>query len=406
VTAPRGLLAVAAAAVALTVHDAAAALAAHGAPTFLFLLLPAAALQGGGRLASLAAQVALPALAVLLPALSLAVALIERRRSPRSPARSARCVWALAAGLLLLGLAADAALYRTLGAVPGAARRESAPRRASESSPTRSASLLAVRPATVEKIVFSSDRDGTWQLVAMNPDGSGQERLTASGRAHMQPRFSPDGTQVVFSSTADRGGVVMLFDWATRVEREVCAGDQASFTGDGRGIVFRRDGRIWRRDLASGAEVRLSPAMWTRCSFPSAAPGPAGRVAFASRLLAGYNIYVVAEGAEPTRLVARQGACDPRWSPGGRRLSYQTETHIFVMDLDGANVEQVTFGAGVQHYAAWSPDEKHLAYCQGPDPEGPWQILRVALDSDAEPVYLADGMYPDWGRVPATSRQP
>jgi len=391
-------------AVGLAVHDAvlASALASRGsAPEFLFLLVPPNLMSSASRFVSLALQLALPALALFLPLVTFAAGVRLRGRHLVS-----RSLVAAGGGLLVLGIVADFALYRTLVARPQEAAEATAQGR-TERPEEPEGTPPPARPG-VEKIVFASDRrDSKWDLWIMDPDGSGQERLSKTDRMHMQPRFSPDGTRVTFTSTGEGGKhLVMLLDPVTRAEREVCEGDQSSFTGDGKGLVFRRGGKIWNRDLASGEEKLVSPRMWSKCSFPSASPDGA-RVALASRLLAGYNIYVVplgGEAAEPTTLVSGKGTCDPRWSPTGRWLSYQTETHVFMIRPDGSEKYQVTIGGGVQHYATWSPDEKAMAYCQGPGPNGPWQIWRVSLEEDEDPVRLTregSNIYPDWGRVPA-----
>jgi Tol biopolymer transport system component len=208
---------------------------------------------------------------------------------------------------------------------------------------------------------------------------------------------------VAFSSFNAAGKLtVCILDLATRAEKEICEGAQAAFTGDGQGLVLRRDDQIYLQVLASGAEKLISPRMWSRCSYPSASPDGA-RVAMASRLLAGYNIYILPlAGGEPRLLVGGEGTCDPRWAPSGRQLSYQTESHIFTIKPDGADKLQVTFGGGVQHYACFSPDETRLAYCQGPGRDGPWQICAVSLVAEEDPAVLAkegSNLYPEWGRL-------
>jgi Tol biopolymer transport system component len=318
--------------------------------------------------------------------------------------------------LLVIGIGADAVLYRALGAVPdepevpAVANAQDPPPVKGEDpkaeDPKNNETDPAAKPPQkkgVEKIVFASDRDGKWHLWMMNPDGSGQEKISKKDRIHMQPRFSPDGTQVTFTTASTDGKhMTAIFDWKTREEKDVCEGDQAAFADGGKSLVFRRAGQIYHRSLETGAEKMISPKMWSKCSFPSASPDGKS-VALASRLLAGYNIYIVpAAGGEPKILVGGQGTCDPRWSPSGVRLSYQTETNIYTIKPDGTDKFQATFGGGVQHYATWAPDEKKVAYCQGPGPNGPWQIYVVSLVEDEDPVKLTkegSNIYPDWGTV-------
>ncbi|MFC1671868.1 TolB family protein, partial [Planctomycetota bacterium] len=408
------LLVLSAIVVALSVFDAVAsyqASARNSAPRFLFLFILPGLLKEEGRFVTLAAQLALPGLAVFLPFLSIVMPL--KLRKTRAVSMLAPVV---GVALLVIGLGSGAVLYKALGAVPQ-----------DDNIPVPAAVMNAVTPPPdtsgdvkknpaekqpeavpapekkgVEKIVFASDRDEKWHLYIMNPDGSGQEKISTTNRAHMQPRFSPDGARIVFTSGADKKFVVVIFDRRTGEEKDVCEGSQASFADGGRAIVFRRGGQVYHRNIETGQESMLSPKMWSKCSFPSGS-ADGKHVAFASRLLAGYNIYIVpVSGGEPKTLVGGQGACDPRWSPTGTRLSYQTETNIYTIKPDGTGKFQATFGGGVQHYATWSPDEKTMAYCQGPGPNGPWQIYSVSLVEDEDPVKLTkegSNIYPDWGVI-------
>ncbi len=396
-------------AVGLVAYDAAtahAATARSSAPQFLFLFILPGLFRESSRFVTLGAQLALPGLAVILPLAALGMGLARRR-----------VVVAVLAGIFLVaGLGANVVLYGALGAVPdddpappvaansaSAAASEKEDPKNNEAGSASKEPVETTRKKGVEKIVFASDRDGKYHLWMMNPDGSGQEKISKTDRIHMQPRFSPDGTRAVFTTaSADGKHMAAVFDWKTREEKDICEGSQAAFADGGKSIVFRRSGQIYHRSLESGEEKMLSPKMWSKCSFPSAS-SDGKSVALASRLLAGYNIYIVpAAGGEPKVLVGGQGTCDPRWSPSGTRLSYQTETNIYTIKPDGTDKFQATFGGGVQHYATWAPDEKKIAYCQGPGPNGPWQIYVVSLVEDEDPVKLTkegSNIYPDWGVV-------
>jgi len=50
-----------------------------------------------------------------------------------------------------------------------------------------------------KRIVFTSNRDQQGEIYVMNPDGSGQKRLTRRRGDDWAPRFSPDGTRIAFT---------------------------------------------------------------------------------------------------------------------------------------------------------------------------------------------------------------
>jgi len=106
------------------------------------------------------------------------------------------------------------------------------------------------------------------------------------------------------------------------------------------------------------------------------------------------NIYVMdVDGSNIRQLTDCATFCEqPAWSPAGESIAYMSDFHIFVMNADGSNSRQVTQG-GVNMRPAWSPDGKQIAfiraastslestrylYVMRPDGSNP-----IALDSDA-----------------------
>lgn len=59
------------------------------------------------------------------------------------------------------------------------------------------------------RLAFSSNRDGNDEIYLMNPDGTGQTRLTNNTASDVQPDFSADGSRIVFQS--DRDGVQQIY---------------------------------------------------------------------------------------------------------------------------------------------------------------------------------------------------
>jgi TolB protein len=250
------------------------------------------------------------------------------------------------------------------------------------------------------RIAFSSNRSGAWRIWVVNADGSELKQLAQqdTDENDVDPVFSPDGKSILFTSTrGGKAGVWRMLADGSKPER-ICDGDQAEWSPDGAKIVFRRNERVFTRDLANGREKSLSPDDWPHCSGP--AWSPEGKsVAFAARWEAGNGVYVVpAQGGKPAKVYDQQGACEPHWSPDGARLVYETETHICTINADGTKNRLVTYFGGVQRYARFSPDGKLLVFCQGVSEQGPWELYVIPA-TGGTPEKLTQGgsdMYPDW----------
>ena len=268
--------------------------------------------------------------------------------------------------------------------------------------------LLAALPALAAddlqalkgSIAFSSNRSGTWRLWLVNANGSEMRQLTKDdGEGQdVDPVFNRDGSKILFSST--RGGKVGI--WTISVadgkSERVCDGDQAEWSPDESQIAYRRDNRIWVRDLKSGAEKAASPESFPTCSGP-AWSGDGKSLAFAARWDAGNGIYLMpAAGGEPVKVFDKKGACEPHFTPDGALIVYETETNICTIQPDGQKNRTITFQAGVQRYGRTSPDGQHIVYCQGVSEKGPWELYVVSIKG-GYPVKLTTGgsdMNPDW----------
>jgi uncharacterized repeat protein (TIGR01451 family) len=93
------------------------------------------------------------------------------------------------------------------------------------------------------------------------------------------------------------------------------------------------------------------------------------KIAFVSFRDAGnLELYVMnADGSGQTRLTNTSGEeREPAWSPDGKKIAYAgSGGHIFVINADGSNKQQLTTGIGID--PAWSPDGKKIAYSDASD---------------------------------------
>jgi Tol biopolymer transport system component len=250
-------------------------------------------------------------------------------------------------------------------------------------------------------IVFASDRSGTMKIWSMHASGKGARPLTKGTDPDADPRFSPDGKQILYTTL--RGGFPEV--WAMNRDgsepRFVTKGSQGSWAVDGKSIVFIEDNQTFVRDLASGQERRVTPKEWERCGVPAFAPD-GKHLAVASRHLGDIGIFILSlDNPDNDRLKAGEACCTPQWSKDGKKILCQTvQGHIHQVDLDGKNWEQLTFGADVQHDARYSPDGTMILFCRAPAPEGPWQICLKKLDAGEEEFVQitteGSSLQPDW----------
>ena len=95
------------------------------------------------------------------------------------------------------------------------------------------------------KIAFTSDRDGNREIYVMNPDGTGQVRLTNNNIIDDHATWSPDGRKIAFLSQDVSGAFaifVMNSDGTGKTEI-TSVNYQPQFPFDGFSISWSPDGR-------------------------------------------------------------------------------------------------------------------------------------------------------------------
>jgi formylglycine-generating enzyme required for sulfatase activity len=250
-------------------------------------------------------------------------------------------------------------------------------------------------------IVFVSDRSGSLHIWSMAATGKDAKMLTKGDGPDADPRWSPDGSQILYTTL--RGGFPEL--WLMSRDgsdaKLVTKGSQGSWAPDGKSIVFINDNQTFVRDLAAKKETLITPKSWERCGVPAISPD-GKRVAVASRHLGNIGIFLVDLDKKTTEpLKTEQACCTPIWSKDGKRMLCQTVNgHIHEVGLDGKGWDQLTFGADVQHDARYSPDGSMILFCRAPTPEGPWQICVKSINGDEDEFVSltkeGSNSLPDW----------
>jgi Tol biopolymer transport system component len=102
------------------------------------------------------------------------------------------------------------------------------------------------------QIVFISRRDDDMEVYVMNPDGSGQKRLTNSPGIDCHPVFSPDGKQIAFTSNRDGKYEIYVMNAdgsnVRRITKHAEHNNHPGWHPDGKHLVFVGE-RKGRHDL-------------------------------------------------------------------------------------------------------------------------------------------------------------
>jgi TolB protein len=115
-------------------------------------------------------------------------------------------------------------------------------------------------------LAVALSRDGFTQIYTVNADGTGLRQLTRTSSINTEPRFSPDGRHIYF--TSDRSGSPQIYRMGisgSDVQRITFSGGyniSPRLSADGRYLAYisRRDGQfqLYLLDLVNGQEQRLS----------------------------------------------------------------------------------------------------------------------------------------------------
>lgn len=283
----------------------------------------------------------------------------------------------------------------------------------------------------------------TPQIVTAKPSGEGVRRLTHFPAGAIEPDWSPDGEQIVFSrpSRHGSGAIYIMHRHGEQLKRlsTGCTGEcledyEPAFSPDGKHIVFSRafgpivddnateiDLMIMRRDgsgirtisrfrgLTDGGREMHSPQFspdGERLTFmilDTASPEQASA------------IYTMRLGRDRMSRITpyRLNAGNPDWSPSGRRIVFnssfegQAAVNLYTVDPDGSHLRRLTNNGGRRFTfdPAWSPSGRQLTFVAATFHTAP-HIAKMRPGGRVKHrvtslSYPAD--HPDWGSSPVAA---
>lgn len=281
------------------------------------------------------------------------------------------------------------------------------------------------QPPGPQKEVPIDVSEGTWMNLDVSSDGktivfdllgdlytlpiSGGEatRISAGVAWDMQPRFSPDGTKIAF--TSDRAGGDNL--WISGADgsdpKQVSKEsyqllNSPAWTPDGRYVAGRKhftsrrslgSGEVWLFPASGGGGLQMTTKPNEQKDVGEPAFSPDGKYLYYSidqtpggsfdySKDSNGEIYVIRRldretGEDVTLVSGPGGAIRPTPSPDGRRLAFlrrvRFQTTLFLMDLDSGRIRALYDGMerdmqetwavhGVYPTMAWTPDGGSMVF--------------------------------------------
>jgi len=244
--------------------------------------------------------------------------------------------------------------------------------------------------------------------------GSRPRRIVADGYFASDPDFSPDGRSLVYSSDRAGDADLWLRDLATGAERRLTALPGAQLTprwspGGGRIAYQDHDGATWILDVASGSVRQIAPALFMP-GRPTWSPD-GNVVAFAAvkpysrRYREGTSQILTVDirtgsltytEPMPHRSLATRGDDGPVWSPDGRHLAFVVESVAYVVRVDAEGKflgEPVQLTHEVTDSLAWQGNDRLLYLSNGrlrSAPVGGGRVLDIPVELRFEAARTGD----------------
>ena len=260
-------------------------------------------------------------------------------------------------------------------------------------------------------VVFASNVRGSFDIYMLTRDGV--MLLIGSPANDTYPAPSPDGRWIAFQRQKGRQYDLYLYDRVTHTIRPLMttpmSEENPAWFPDSQRIAFDSDQAARRQlfvvDIFTGQVTQLTRGMFSRNILPDVSPD--GRtIALTSSALFGWSIGLLDVAQGDLRIVLKGASCRPDWAPDGQRIALTTtrfdgKGDIAILDVRTGRLENLTPDRPhmYDYDPRWSPDGRWIVYQSSADKRtGNWRIMVLdtvrrrsyrLLDSAGQDVYPA-----------------
>ena len=257
-------------------------------------------------------------------------------------------------------------------------------------------SRLGAQTLAGSKIYFTSTRGGGKEIWGMDHDGANQKQVTRLGSTTSFASVSPDATRLAFTTFAKGNPSIMVYSLETMRQlpfynQRASLNATPSFTPDGKQVIFSSTAAggaaqlyLCNVDGAGLKRVTFSNAIDIEPKFN---PKNARELVFVSGRSGPPQIYKMnVDGTDVERLTSGEGdAVNPAWHPDGQYIAFSWTRgfapgnyNLFIMDVATKQITQLTHGAGRNENPSWAPDGRHLVFSS--NRSGSTQIWTMLAD--------------------------
>jgi TolB protein len=214
------------------------------------------------------------------------------------------------------------------------------------------------------KIAFVSKQTGNKEICLMDYDGHNVQRLTRNGSINLNPDFSPNGREIIYTS------------------------------------YKRRNPDLYRRELFTGTEASISARQGINITGAYSPDGK--RIALAMSKDGNSEIYIIDTSGKQSARLTNNSAIDvsPSWSPDGSRIAFTSDRlgrpQVFIMNADGSGVRRLTTSGSYNDRPRWSPKGDTILFCRMEG--GGFQIYSINPDGSSDTRLTSEGSneHPRW----------
>ncbi|MCY3551342.1 MAG: hypothetical protein OXH39_12855 [Candidatus Poribacteria bacterium] len=263
----------------------------------------------------------------------------------------------------------------------------------------------AKAPSTA-KIVFSSNRDGNWDIWTMNPDGSDPINFTQDAAADFSPVWSPTGEQILFVSFRKGGESLYLMDADGNNIRKVLdnwrSRSSATWSPDGKRIASVSDAVLYIATIDGKSIEPVAQTGFGSVGDPAWSPDGKEIAFIYNKRKQGYELRLLNVQTRKQKVLLGElekypYKSHPAWSPDGNQIAFvlhkfraiqnqadaiawQDEETIYLINRDGSQLRKLVSEKGPDALRpTWSPQGDEIIYQQ--EVRGFTQLFKIDVRS-------------------------